>query len=116
MLYGGRISLIVGVVAMLISTLIGVVVGTVSGYFRPGGQHPDAHCGRAFVHSVDDLVTVISIYMKPGLQAIILVIGLFQWMNIARLVRAETLSVKEREYVLYATPSISRTFSSSSGM
>jgi peptide/nickel transport system permease protein len=48
------------------------------------------------------LVTVVSIYLRPGLQAIILVIGLFTWMSIARLVRAETLSVKEREYVLYA--------------
>ncbi len=102
-LYGGRISLLVGVVAMLISTVIGVLVGTVSGYF--GGL-----IDSILMRIVDVLlsipwmilVTVISIYMKPGLQAIILVIGLFQWMNIARLVRAETLSVKEREYVLYA--------------
>ena len=48
------------------------------------------------------LVTVVSIFLKPGLQAIIIVIGMFSWMEIARLVRAETLSVKEREYVLYA--------------
>ncbi len=102
-LYGGRISLIVGVVAMLISTVIGVTVGTVSGYF--GGV-----VDNILMRIVDVLmsipwmilVTVISIYMRPGLQAIILVIGLFQWMNIARLVRAETLSVKEREYVLYS--------------
>ena len=102
-LYGGRISLLVGVVAMLISTVIGVLVGTVSGYF--GGL-----IDNILMRIVDVLlsipwmilVTVISIYMRPGIQAIILVIGLFQWMNIARLVRAETLSVKEREYVLYA--------------
>jgi len=102
-LYGGRISLLVGVVAMLISTAIGVLVGTVSGYF--GGL-----IDSILMRIVDVLlsipwmilVTVISIYMRPGIQAIILVIGLFQWMNIARLVRAETLSVKEREYVLYA--------------
>ena len=102
-LYGGRISLLVGVVAMLISTFIGVAVGTLSGYF--GGL-----VDSILMRIVDVLlsipwmilVTVISIYMRPGLQAIILVIGLFQWMNIARLVRAETLSVKEREYVLYA--------------
>ena len=48
------------------------------------------------------LVTVISIFLKPGLQAIIIVIGLFSWMETSRLVRAETLSIKEREYVLYA--------------
>ncbi len=102
-LYGGRVSLLVGVVAMLISTFIGVLVGTVSGYF--GGL-----IDSILMRIVDVLlsipwmilVTVISIYMRPGIQAIILVIGLFQWMNIARLVRAETLTVKEREYVLYA--------------
>lgn len=102
-LYGGRISLLVGVVAMLISTVIGVTVGTISGYF--GGL-----VDNILMRVVDVLlsipwmilVTVISIFMRPGLQTIILVIGLFRWMDIARLVRAETLSVKEREYVLYA--------------
>lgn len=102
-LYGGRISLLVGVVAMLICTAIGVTVGTVSGYF---GGTVDSILMRLvdIISSVPwmVLVTIISIYMKPGLEAIILVIGLFTWMPIARLVRAETLSVKEREYVLYA--------------
>ena len=102
-LFGGRISLVVGLVAMLISTAIGVTVGTVSGYF--GGW-----VDNILMRIVDILssipwlilVTVISIYFRPGLQTIITVIGLFTWMGIARLVRAETLSVKEREYVLYA--------------
>lgn len=102
-LYGGRISLLVGTIAMLISTGIGVIVGTVSGYF---GGKIDSILMR-FVDILSSipwmiLVTVISIFFKPGLQAIITVIGLFTWMSIARLVRAETLSVKEREYVLYA--------------
>jgi peptide/nickel transport system permease protein len=102
-LYGGRISLTVGIVAMLISTAIGVLVGLVSGY---AGGWVDGLCMR-FVDVLSSipwmiLVTVISIYLRPGLAAIILVIGLFTWMSIARLVRAETLSVKEREYVLYA--------------
>lgn len=102
-LYGGRISLVVGLTAMLISTGIGVLVGTVSGYF---GGWVDGILMR-FVDILSSipwliLVTVISIFFKPGLQAIITVIGLFTWMGIARLVRAETLSVKEREYVLYA--------------
>ena len=48
------------------------------------------------------LVTVISIFFKQGLVSIIIVIGFFSWMEIARLVRAEVMSVKEREYVLYA--------------
>jgi len=102
-IYGGRVSLIVGVLAMIISTSIGVLVGTVSGYL--GGKIDNIL--MRFVDIISSipwliLVTVISIFLKPGLQAIIIVIGLFTWMEIARLVRAETLSIKEREYVLYA--------------
>lgn len=102
-IYGGRISLIVGILAMIISTSIGVIVGTISGYF---GGKLDSFLMRIvdIISSIPwmILVTVISIFLKPGLQAIIIVIGMFAWMEIARLVRAETLSVKEREYVLYA--------------
>lgn len=102
-IYGGRVSLIVGVLAMLISTSIGISVGTISGYF---GGKIDSVLMR-FVDIISSipwmiLVTVISIFLKPGLQAIIIVIGFFSWMETARLVRAETLSIKEREYVLYA--------------
>ena len=105
-LYGGRISLTVGILAMVISTGIGVLVGTVSGYF---GGHIDNFIMRAVdvISSIPwmILVTVVSIFLTPGLKAIILVIGLFTWMGTARLVRAETLSIKEREYVLYAKSS-----------
>lgn len=45
---------------------------------------------------------ILNAYLKPGITTIILIIGMLSWMNIARIVRAETLSVKEREYVLYA--------------
>ncbi|GIN84617.1 peptide ABC transporter permease [Heyndrickxia sporothermodurans] len=105
-LYGARISLTVGILAMIISTSIGVFVGTISGYF--GGRIDN------FLMRIVDiissipwmiLVTVVSIFLTPGLKAIVLVIGLFTWMSTARLVRAETLSVKEREYVLYAKSS-----------
>jgi peptide/nickel transport system permease protein len=102
-LYGGRISLVVGVVAMLISTSIGVVVGISAGYM--GGAVDNLLMRLVDILSSIPwmiLVTVISIYLRPGIQAIILVIGLFTWISVARLVRAETMSVKEREYVVYA--------------
>lgn len=102
-LFGGRISLAVGLLAMVISTSIGVLVGTVSGYF--GGKVDNILMRMVDVISSIPwmiLVTVVSIFLTPGLTAIIMVIGIFTWMGIARLVRAETLSVKEREYVLYA--------------
>ncbi|MBE6054274.1 MAG: ABC transporter permease [Clostridium sartagoforme] len=102
-IYGGRVSLTVGILAMLISTSIGVSVGTISGYY--GGKIDNILMRLVDIISSIPwmiLVTVISIFLKPGLQAIIIVIGLFSWMETSRLVRAETLSVKEREYVLYA--------------
>jgi peptide/nickel transport system permease protein len=90
-LYGGRISLLVGITAMLISTAIGVTIGITAGFL---GGIVDNILMR-FIDVLSSipwmvLVTIISIYLKPGLQAIIIVIGLFTWMSIARLVRAET--------------------------
>ncbi|MFL0250448.1 ABC transporter permease [Clostridium neuense] len=102
-IYGGRVSLLVGILAMVISTSIGVFVGTVSGYF--GGKIDNLLMRMVDIISSIPwmiLVTVISIFLKPGFRTIIIVIGFFTWMEISRLVRAETLSVKEREYVLYA--------------
>lgn len=102
-LYGARVSLIVGVLAMVTSVFIGVTVGMISGYF---GGSVDSICMRI----VDIfcaipwiiMVTVISMLFKRGLVSIIIVIGCFSWMEIARLVRAETMSAKNREYVQYA--------------
>lgn len=102
-IYGGRVSLLVGVLAMLTSTVIGVTVGTAAGYF--GGAVDNILMRLVDVLSSIPwmiLITVVSILLKPGLTTIILVIGLFTWMEVARLVRAETLSVKEREFVLYS--------------
>lgn len=102
-LYGGRISLLVGFLAMLASTTIGTLIGLVSGYF---GGWIDNLLMR-FVDVLSSipwlvLVIVLSVLLKPGLVTIIFVIGCFSWMPIARLIRAETLSAKEREYVIYA--------------
>ncbi|HEY2420234.1 MAG TPA: ABC transporter permease, partial [Neobacillus sp.] len=66
-LYGGRISLMVGILAMLISTFIGVLVGTVSGYF--GGRVDNFLMRTVDVISSIPwmiLVTVVSIYLTPG--------------------------------------------------
>lgn len=102
-LYGGRISLMVGVLAMLTSTLIGTIIGLVSGYF---GGIIDSLLMRLVdvLSSIPWLVLVIvlSALMRPGVTTIIIVIGGFSWLNIARLVRAETMAVKARDYVDYA--------------
>ncbi|ATO32741.1 ABC transporter permease [Dickeya dianthicola] len=105
-LYGGQISLLVGVLAMVFSTLIGTLVGTVSGYV--GGR-----LDTVLMRAVDMLMSipafflllVLNAYLKPGVANIILIISALTWMSLSRLVRAETLSLKEREYVLYARAS-----------
>lgn len=105
-LYGGQISLMVGFLAMLFSSLIGTLVGTVSGYF--GGK-----VDNLLMRLVDILMAipafflllVLNAYLKPGIANIILIISALTWMNMSRLVRAETLTLKEREYVIYARAS-----------
>ncbi|MBT1427776.1 ABC transporter permease [Dickeya dianthicola] len=105
-LYGGQISLLVGVLAMVFSTLLGTLVGTVSGYV--GGR-----LDTVLMRAVDMLMSipafflllVLNAYLKPGVANIILIISALTWMSLSRLVRAETLSLKEREYVLYARAS-----------
>ncbi len=102
-LYGGRVSLSVGFLSMAIAVLVGTAVGTVSGYF--GGW-----VDNVLMRMVDVLMSIpsfflmliLNAYLKPSISTIIIIIGMLSWMNIARIVRAETLSVKEREYVLYA--------------
>ena len=102
-LYGARVSLIVGVLAMVTSVSIGVAVGMISGYF---GRIVDSilmrivdiFCAIPWII----MVTVISMLFKRGIVSIIIVIGCFSWMEIARLVRAETMSAKNRDYVQYA--------------
>ncbi|MFD0621102.1 ABC transporter permease [Paenibacillus sp. GCM10027629] len=102
-LYGGRVSLSVGFLAMAIAVVVGTAVGAVSGYF--GG-----FIDNLLMRMVDVLMSIpsfflmliLNAYLKPSIPTIIIIIGLLSWMSIARIVRAETLSVKEREYVMYA--------------
>lgn len=102
-LYGGRVSLTVGFLSMIISTVIGTIVGTTSGYF---GGKVDSIIMRTIdiLMSIPTffLILILNAYLKPGIQNIIIIIGLFSWMSIARIVRGETISVKEREYVIYS--------------
>ncbi|QEN08264.1 ABC transporter permease [Oceanispirochaeta crateris] len=110
-LYGGRVSLMVGILAMMTSVIIGTLIGTVSGYW--GGAVENILMRFVDVLSAIPwmiLVTIISIFIQGGIWAIIIVIGGFSWMGAARLVRAETLSLKQREYVLYASASGERNY------
>ena len=101
-LYGGRVSLAVGFLSMIISVTIGTLVGTISGYY--GGKVDSLIMrGIDILMSIPTffLILVVNAYLKPGVISVILIIGFLNWMSIARILRTETLSVKEREYVLY---------------
>lgn len=102
-LYGGRVSLAVGFAAMVISVTIGVFIGTVSGYVGGFIDNMMMRILDIFMSLPSFfLIMILSAYLKLGALSIILIIGLLSWMDVARIVRAQTLAIKQREYVLYA--------------
>jgi peptide/nickel transport system permease protein len=98
--YGARISLLVGVVATGIAIAIGVVVGLAAGYF---GRAVDSVLGRFMdvVLSLPYLIFAIALVsiVGPSLVISIAVIAFFSWASVGRIVRGQVLSIKEREYV-----------------
>ena len=100
LLYGMRTSLLIGVSATLISTVIGVALGLLAGYL---GGAADQIIMR-FTDMVMSfpyilLILVASVIFKPGLWSIILIFGFVDWPGVARLVRGSILSIKEQDYV-----------------
>lgn len=98
--HGARISLLIGVVATLISVAIGVLVGAISGYF--GGWVDDVlmRVTEAF-QTIPNFVLLLALVAILGSQIenIVLAIGIVSWTAPARLVRAEFMSLREREFV-----------------
>jgi peptide/nickel transport system permease protein len=103
LIYGARVSLLVGFTASFMSMVIGTTVGLVAGYV---GGRVDNGLMRVvdFLMVIPDLplMLVIIAVMGRGLVNIILVIGLLGWTYTARLVRSQVLSVKERQFILRA--------------
>lgn len=103
MIYGARISLQVSIVAVGLSLLIGVFLGAMAGYF---GGIVDQIISRLIdimlCFPTIFLILAVIAYLEPSIVTIMVVIGLTSWMGVARLVRAEFLSLKEREFVLSA--------------
>jgi peptide/nickel transport system permease protein len=102
-IFGSRVSLKVGFVAVGLATLIGLFVGALAGYY--GGWVDSALmrlvdlmlCFPAFF-----LILAVIAVLEPSIWNIMVVIGLTGWMGVARLVRAEFLSLREREFVTAA--------------
>ena len=101
MLHGGRISLLVGLVAVGIATAIGIVLGAIAGYYR-------GWIDTFIMRLVDVMLSIPSFFLilaviaflTPSIWNIMIVIGLTSWMGVTRLVRAEFLSLSSREFVL----------------
>lgn len=103
LLYGGRISISIGLTAALLGTSIGTLIGSVAGFY---GKRIDNILMRftdlAYSIPTLPLIIVLSAYMDTQAVGIVLIIGFFSWMQTARVVRGAILSVKENEYVTAA--------------
>ncbi|MEO5357644.1 MAG: ABC transporter permease [Nitrospirae bacterium YQR-1] len=103
MLYGARISLSVGFVSVGLATLIGIAVGAAAGFYG-------AFIDRIIMRFVDIMLAIptfflilaVIAFLDSSIWNIMAVIGVTSWMGVARLVRAEFLSLKTREFVLSA--------------
>lgn len=100
MLYGSRISLSVGFVAVAISLFIGILVGAVAGYY---GRWVDSLLMRfvdiMLCFPTFFLILTVVALLGPSIFNIMLVIGITSWMGTSRFVRAEFLSLRERDFV-----------------
>ena len=103
MIYGARISLAVGFVSVGIATAIGLLLGAIAGY---RGGSVDAAIMRLvdlmLVFPSFFLLLAVLAFLRPSIWTIMAVIGLTSWMRVARLVRAEFLALKEREFVVWS--------------
>lgn len=102
-LYGGRVSLTVGLASMICTTIIGTLIGTFSGY--KGGK-----LDMVLMRFTDIflalpsflLMVVLNTLFSPGMVTLIAVLSLFSWASVARITRAETMSLKQKDFVLAA--------------
>ncbi|MDO8733581.1 MAG: ABC transporter permease [Elusimicrobiota bacterium] len=103
MIYGTRISISIGIIAVGISVIVGTFLGLMSGYF--GGK-----IDTVIMRFVDImlcfptffLILMVIAFLEPNIYNVMIVIGLTSWTGLARLVRGETLSVKERDFIIAA--------------
>lgn len=100
LIYGGRISLLVGICSALISLLVGVPLGIMAGYFRGKFEAVIMRCADVFMSFPSMiLILVLASVLGQSIFIVIMVIGVLGWPEIARLIYASVLSVREKDYV-----------------
>lgn len=101
LLYGGRVSLLVGLFATMLQVMIGTILGVLAGYF--GGVID------AIIMRIVDIVMCFPFFIVaialaaivgPSVVNLIIIIAILSWTDIARIVRAEVLSIKERDFIM----------------
>ena len=100
LIYGARVSLLVGLTAVLIGGTLGVSLGLIAGYF--GGRTDDIIMRLADIQLAFPFILLAIMFLVvlgPGLLNLVLVLGIGQWVTYARITRGQTVSQREKEYV-----------------
>ena len=100
LLYGGRISLFVGIMSTIISVLVGIPLGLIAGYFRGIAETVIMRVADAFMSfPTMVLILVLVAVFGPSILTVTVVIGVLGWTAIAKLIYGNVLSIREREYI-----------------
>lgn len=100
LLYGGRISLFVGITSTIISVLIGIPLGLIAGYFRGTAESIIMRTADAFMSFPSMvLILVLVAVFGPSILTVTVVIGVLGWTAIAKQIYGNVLSIREREYI-----------------
>ncbi|MBX7186865.1 MAG: ABC transporter permease [Vicinamibacteria bacterium] len=100
MLFGGRVSILIGLLAAVVGTFLGTAIGAAAGYH--GGVIDNVLMritDVAYAIPTLPLLIILSAYSRAALVSMVLIIGLLSWMTTARVVRSQVLSIKEMDYV-----------------
>lgn len=103
-IFGSRVALIVGIVATTIAVVIGVIIGSLAGYF---GGWVDAILSRIvdtlMAFPIIALLIVLAAVLGPSLTTTVVVIGITVWSRYARVVRADMMSLRNRDFIVAAS-------------
>jgi peptide/nickel transport system permease protein len=100
LIYGARISLLVGFAAALLATVLGIVIGIIAGFSK--GLMENVLMGISDIFLVIPalpLIILFAVYLGPNLWNIIVIIGILSWPSTARVIRSQALSIRESGYV-----------------
>ncbi len=100
LLYGGRVSLLVGILSTLISLVIGVPLGLLAGYYRGAVEAVIMRLAEVFMSfPAMVLILVLVSIVGPSVWTVTIVIGILGWTNFAKLIYGNVLSVREKDYI-----------------